>query len=221
MDMYLWANIIVCVFAFVGFIYGAVKFFSPRKALYGKMITLALVSVVIGRVYNIVRILSEGDFTGRFQLGTLGLIASFMFFFSSNYGALDSIVDDGGKENRKYRLIAGMAPIVITVLYLLLFLISDISLMWKIQSGFIMFFVALCSYYHLKHIVIPDVEFGIVRSIRPYNFLAILYMISSIAECYGLSRDVPTKTFVACCFSGIFLVLMMPMIIYGLNKARK
>lgn len=219
--MYLWANCIVCVLAFLGFIYGAVQFFRPKKALYGQMITLALLSVVIGRIFSIVRILSSDNYTGQFQLGTLAIIASLMFFFSSNYGTLDSIVDDGSKENRRYRMTALIAPVVTLILFVPFFLTEDIPVLWKMQGAVIMFFVALCSYFHLKHLIIPDVEFGVVRSIRPYNFLALLYMVSSIVECLALSRDNQVLTLVTCCFSGIFLLLMLPMITYGLKKSRK
>lgn len=221
MTLYLWANGIVCILAFIGFIYGAIQFFRPKKALYGQMITLALLSVVIGRTFSIVRILSGGDYTGRFQLGTLAIIASLMFFFSSNYGTLDSIVDDGSKENRRYRMLAMIAPLLTVILFVPFFLTADISVFWKGQGAVILFFVALCSYFHLKHLIIPDIEFGVVRSIRPYNFLALLYMFSSIIEFLALSRDNQVLTLVACCFSGIFLLLMLPMITYGLKKSRK
>lgn len=220
MDSYLLANIIACAFAFVGFVYGAILFFRPRKALYGQMITFALLCIVIGRLFNISRLISGGEFVGRFQLGTLAIIGSFMFFFSSNYGALDSIVDDGTKAFRKYRLIALIAPAVMLALYFSIFYMSNISDMWKVQGAVILLFAALCSYYHLKHLFIPDVDFGVVRTLRPYNFLALCYMFSSIAECYALSRDDAGLTLITCCFSAVFTCVMIPFIAFGLKRSR-
>ena len=42
MKLILLANIIICVCAFAGFIYGIVKFFKPRKAVYAQMIALVM-----------------------------------------------------------------------------------------------------------------------------------------------------------------------------------
>ncbi len=221
MNYYLLANIIVCIFAFVGFVYGAMQFFRHGKALYGQMITFALLCVVIGRIFNIARILSGVNFIGSFQLGTLGIIGSFMFFYTSNYGTLDSIVDDGTKEFLKYRLIAMVAPVVVIGLYFPLFFLGDVTKIWKVQGAVLLFFMALCSYFHLKHLVITDVEFGVIKNLRPYNLLALLYMMSSIAECYAMSRNNSVMTLVSTCFSAVFLVLMIPLISRGLKKSFK
>ena len=77
--MYLIANIIVCVCALAGFIYGGIRFFRPGKALYAQMITLSLGCIAFGRMFNIVRLLTDGNLTDHFQLGFLGLIGSLMF----------------------------------------------------------------------------------------------------------------------------------------------
>lgn len=42
MTLILIANIIVCICAFIGFVYGMIKFFKPKKAVYAQMITLAV-----------------------------------------------------------------------------------------------------------------------------------------------------------------------------------
>ena len=221
MNLFLVANIIVFVFAFAGAVLGALKFFGHRKALYGQMISEALVCIVIGRLFNIVRLLSGDNLLNHFQLGSLAVVGSFIFFYSANYGALDSIVDDGSKEFFKYRMIGAVSPVVAVLIYYPLFYMGNDSMLWKVQGAVLLIFTALCSYFHLKHIFIPDVEFGVVRSLRPYNFLALLYMLSSIAECFALSRGSSVGTFIACCFSGIFVFAMMPLISLGLKKSRE
>lgn len=220
MNLYFVSNIIVCSCAFVGFIYGAVRFIRKNKALYGQMITYAILCVVIGRLYDIARLSTGAEITGRFQLGTLASIGSFLFFFSANYGALDSIVDDGSKQFKKYRVFSLIAPVAVIVAYFPLFCFSDVSVLWKAQSGVVMFFAALCSYYNLKHLIIPDVDFGVVKSLRPYNFLALLFMVSCIAECYSLSRGNEMLTLIIGCLTAAVSLVMLPMISYGLKKSR-
>ena len=79
MKLILITNIIVCVCAFAGFIYGIVKFFKPRKAVYAQMIALAVGCVAFGRLYQVVRLLTVGDMFNGFQLGVFGVIGSLLF----------------------------------------------------------------------------------------------------------------------------------------------
>ena len=71
MTLILIANIIVCICAFIGFVYGMIKFFKPKKAVYAKMITLAVGCMAFGKLYQVVRVLTGGEIFGQFQLGVL------------------------------------------------------------------------------------------------------------------------------------------------------
>ena len=216
--MYLTANIIVCAAAFLGFIYGGIQFFRPKKALYAQMITLALGCITFGRLFNIVRLLTDGNLTDSFQLGFLGLIGSLMFFYSANFGTVDSLADDRTKEFRKYRLIALIAPAAAIALYVVLFLVGDVSLLWKISGTVLTLFVVFTSYYNLKHLIFPDVEFGVVKSLRPYNLLALIYAATILVECYAMSIGNELMTLICCCISGLVTLTMMPLIVRGVEK---
>ncbi len=218
--MYLIANIIVCVCALGGFIYGGTKFFRPKKALYAQMITLSLGCIAFGRLYNIVRLMTGGNLTDSFQLGFLGLIGSLMFFFSSNYGTVDSLVDDYSKEFTKYRVIALAAPVAAVLMYLGLFLFGNVSPIWKIQGAALTLFVLPASYFNLKHLIFPDVEFGVVKCLRPYNLLALIYTAAIFVECFAMSRDIEFLTLICCCVTGIITAAMIPTIVRGLKKWR-
>ena len=203
-----------------GFIYGGLKFFRPRQALYAQMITLAIGCCAFGRLFYIVRLLTTGYITDSVQLGFFGVIGSFMFFFSSNFGTLDSLLDDRTKAFRKYRVIALIAPAVFVVMYVLLFLIADISLMWKILGAVLTYFAAQSSYFNLKHLIFPDVDFGVVKCLRPYNLLVLIYSLSIFGECVGLSRNNAVLTLICCIVSGVVSAAMIPMIVRGLKKWR-
>ncbi len=216
--MYLIANIIVCVCALTGFIYGGIKFFRPRKALYAQMITLSLGCITFGRLFYIVRLLTGGNISDSFQLGFLGLIGSLMFFFSSNFGTVNSLLDDGSKAFGKYRLIALAAPLAAVIMYVALFLLSDVSLLWKILGAVLTVFVMEASYFNLKHLIFPDVDFGVVKCLRPYNLLALVYSAAIFVECCALSRGNELLTLICCCVTGLTAAAMMPTIVRGIKK---
>lgn len=219
-NLYLIANIIGFVCSLFGFIYGGIHYFRPRQATYAQMITLALGCNAFGRLFYIVRLLTTGFITASVQLGFFGIVGSFMFFFSSNFGTLDSLLDDGTKTFRKYRLIALAAPAAFILMYILFFLTAEISQMWKILGGVLTFMAALSTYFNLKHLLFPDVDFGVVKCLRLYNFLVLLYSLSVYIECVGLSRDNEVLTLICCIFNGLITAAMMPSIVRGLKKWR-
>lgn len=216
--MYLTANIIVCACALAGFIYGGIKFFRPRKPLYAQMITLSLGCITFGRLFYIVRLMTGGNLLENFQLGFLGIIGSLMFFFSSNFGTVDSLLDDRSKEFKKYRLISFAAPCAAIVLYIALFLLSDVTLLWKILAAVMTVFIISTSYFNLKHLIFPDVDFGVVKCLRPYNLLALIYEVAISAECFAMSRNNELVTIVCCCVIGLITIAMIPLIVRGFEK---
>lgn len=216
--MYLIANIIVCVCALAGCNYGGIKFFRPKQALYAQMITLSLGCIAFGRMFNIVRLLTDGNLTDHFQLGILGMIGSLMFFFSANFSAVDTHLDNGAKEYTKYRLIPLAAPGLFAVLYIVLFLLSDVSQLWKIQGGVLTLFAMAASYYHLKRLIFPDAAFGIVKFLKPYNLLALIYTASIFAECVAMSRSNEVLTLICCCVTGLVTAAIIPTVVRGIAK---
>lgn len=182
MKLILIANIITCVCAFIGFLYGRVKFFKPKKAVYPQMITLAVGCMAFGKLYQVVRLLTGGDIFGEFQLGVFGVIGSLMFLFSVNFGAMDSLADDRSKTFRKYRIISFAAPVVAAGLYILFLFLTDLPIFARVVSAVITVFVMQASYFHLKHLIFPDVDYGVIRCLKPYNLLALIYTFLCMVE---------------------------------------
>lgn len=219
MDLLLVVNIIVCFSAFFGFIYGGILFFRPKKALYSQMITLAMGVIAFGRLFLVIRILTGGEITQTFQLGFIGMIGSFMFFFSANYGAIDSLIDTNNINNSFLKkAINFLAPLVAISLYLIFFIFNNVSLMWRIFGGVLTAFIALSTYFNLKHLLSPDVDKGVVTCLRPYNLLALIYAASILVECIGLSSGNIIVAFVAGLVSAISIILIIPLINRGVKK---
>ena len=218
MNLLLIANVIVCVCAFAGFIYGGILFFRPKRALYAQMITLATGCVAFGRLFLVCRILTGGEITDTFQLGFVGMIGSFMFFFSANYGTLDSLVDDSISGNIGRKILPFAAPIAAIAVYLIFFIFTKVSLMWMIFGGILTAIITISAYFNLKHLLSPDIDKGVITCLRPYNLLALVYAMSVLIECVGLSRGANVVAFVAALVSGVSILLIMPLIERGVKK---
>ncbi|MBO7519627.1 MAG: hypothetical protein J6T73_02515 [Clostridia bacterium] len=192
MRLILIANIIICICAFIGFIYGMIKFFKPKKAVYAQMITLAVGCVAFGRLYQVVRLVTGGDMFNGFQLGVFGVIGSLLFLFSANFGTMDSLADDRSKKFIKYRIIAFAAPVVALILYILFIFFTDLPRSVKVASALVTVFVMQASYFHLKHLMFPDVDFGVIKCLKPYNLLALIYTFLCLAEMIviGLGNEI-------------------------------
>ena len=217
MNWYLWANIITAVGALGGFIYGGVLFFRPRKAVYAQMITFAVGCMAFGRIYQVIRMLTIHDISSQFHLGFLGVIGSLLFLFSANYGAMDGLVDDKSKELRKYRIIPLAAPVLFLAIYLIFFLFSDQPLRVKIMAGVITVNVMHASYFNLKHLIFPDVEYGVINCLKGYNLLALIFELLCVAEMLTMSRDFQVLTFVI----GILMGVILPMMVIAVNRGGK
>jgi cell division protein FtsW (lipid II flippase) len=201
----------------VSFTYGVVRFFKKGKALYLQMIVGGLGCMMLGRVFQFVTLLTRGMLPEGFHIGTLGIVGGFVFFLSANYGQMDKLLDDGAKENRKYRLLGLLAPLLMAGIYCLIFFFNpglESMIVYGVMTAIIMF----ASYFNLKHFIFPDVEFGIIRSIRGYNLIALLLGVLSVGEITLMlwNKTVPLLIlYIAICVVSIAVV---PVLEKGVKK---
>lgn len=180
-------NAVLCAGALLGFVYSLFKFFHPKKALYKKMAGCALGCLFIERLYGIVQYLVVGDLTEYFQLGTFGNIGCFLFLFSANYGAIDSLIDDGSAEIKKYRLRALAAPAV-TIAAAIAILLSPSNPGRTITCAVEELFVGASAYYSLKNLIIPKKFSDFLSDLRAFHILSLVLAagvtIENVLWCY-------------------------------------
>ena len=167
--------------ALFSFAFGLRWYFGRKIPLYAVMIIFGSGCAMLGRMFETMLLLIKHEIQSGFNVGLLGVLGSFMFFLAANYGTMDSLVDDGSKGIWKYRLIALAAPAGIFVLYF--FFLKRVGFgPDAIVNGVLSLVIMLASYFHLKHLIIPDVEDGIIHHIRLYNLLALIYALLCMHE---------------------------------------
>lgn len=181
-------NVAIMLCAGIGFVYGF-GYLQNRRTLYASMIELGVGCILLGRLYQCVRLWTGGSLTDCFQVGILGMMGAFSFFFSSNYGQFDSLVDNGSKAFAKYRLVSWIAPAMVAAMYALV-LSSPAYPAFKISSGLVSAMIVAACYFHLKHVLIPDADYGIVRCLRKYNALSLCLAAMSMLELVAMARDI-------------------------------
>ncbi len=202
MDILIYLYLAMFVFAAVGFTFGAVRYLRPHKPLYASMITLGIGTAMIGKAYTMLRLLTGLQVTDVFHVGALGAVGAFAFFFSANFGQIDSLVDGGEKKFMKYRVLS-VAGILVTALLSIPIILSGADISEKITDLITAAVIAAASYYHVKHILIPDVDYGVVKCLRLYNTTALIYGILCMLEMTALSNRMDILLITACLLEGI------------------
>lgn len=216
--MYLYLSLALTVSAGIGFGYGLYRFFRDKSALYVQMIVFGVGCAMLGRLFTTLLYLVNGELNDGFNVGMLGIIGCFLFFFSANYGQMDSIVDDGSTKFRKTRIIALAAPVTVAAIWCVIAATSGINAS-SIWVGIEMLFVALASYFHLKHLIIEDVSFGLIRAIRSYNLLSLVYALLCISEVLVDVLNLPAAfSVIVCVLECAVLLAFIPVLERGVKK---
>ena len=138
------------------------------------MIACAIGCNVLGSLYDVCEILTTKTLSEGFSVSYLGGIGCYLFLLSANYGCMDGIIDDGTPAMVKSRRLAWIAPIAATALYVVNFF-AEIPFETKKYYFFLWIPAVISSYYNLKHALAPDMGFGFIKAIRPFNLAAIAF----------------------------------------------
>ena len=93
---------------------------------------------------------------------------------------MDRIVDDGSAKMKPSRYIALIAPICATLLYIPNCIIEDVPTQTKVVYAIVWIPAVIAVYFNLKHAIIPNMDFGFIKAIKPYNIFALLLCFSEL-----------------------------------------
>ena len=161
-------------------IYGLKHFFKKGKPLFLQTITMAMGSHALGSIYHLCQSLTSDVIIEGFTPAYLGRIGFFLFILTASYGQMDRIVDDGSSKMKPSRYIAFLAPICAALLYIPNCIIEDVPIQTKVVYAFVWVPAVIAVYFNLKHAIIPDMDFGFIKAIKPYNILALCLCFSEL-----------------------------------------
>ena len=198
--------------ALLASVYGCCTVFGKKTPLFYKIVFFAVLTCLMGNVYTLLYGLlwDQGD-TG-FHVGYIGTVGMFFFLYSSYYGAINSLADGRQPELRRFRIAAGFVAAV--------FFFGSALLMFFYGKAFWMVIVTVpmsfTVYFAMKHLIIPDVDMGIIQVMRPYNAVIVGLCVSMMLRMISISGSVLGT--VSSIIAGILLAVCMPLARNGVRK---
>lgn len=202
------------VAASVAVAYGIWACTRRKQPLFFKILLYACASYGMGALFTASYALVYQTTPTGFHVGLLGYVGAYFFLLSAYFGAIDRLADGGERAYRLYRLAALLAPLAV----------AGVT-MWSVsQAGWAAALpllpltvpVGLTLYFALKHLILPDVELGIIRVMRPYNTCVIAFCLCEMIS--RLPMLDPAVQTVAQCAACLLLVALLPVAERGVRK---
>ena len=215
----IWIAELVPLFATLfSLIYGLKHFFKKGKPLYLQSITMAMASHLLVSIYHLCQTMTSENLVEGFTPAYLGRIGFFLFILTASYGQLDRIVDDGSAKMRPSRLIALIAPICAALLFIPNAIISDVPTVTKVVYALVWIPSIFSTYFNLKHAIIPNFDFGFIKSIKPYNIFVLLLSFSELACLTAWNYYYPIPLAISAIVFGVLCVCTMVAAKKGVEK---
>ena len=203
-------NIYLLACSLIGLGYGLVLLYKNKQSLYFELMIFPIACQVFSRTYYTVLLLCYEEIPITFNVGYIGLATFFLFLFLPNIGVIDNLVDEKNKSFKKYRLIPIIIPAFELIVSLAALFLGYASLSVRIYFIIMSLLAGLAGYFNVKHLIIPDVEGGIIESIRKFNLFCVIFELFALAEvglyCFNLSG----ATIVVDALLGIFYIIFLP-----------
>lgn len=165
---------IVYAMSFFALLCGIYMLILRKHPLYFQLIVASVFCYVLGYTFDVCEYFVSDTLSGGYLIGYLGFIGSFLFLLTASFGYMDGILDDKTPQMKKARWFALLAPIILIVL-LIPNLVADIPTSTKVVYFVSWIAGSLSSYFNLKHALIPDMGFGFVKAIKPFNIAALSF----------------------------------------------
>ncbi|MDO5331132.1 MAG: hypothetical protein Q4E99_00495 [Bacillota bacterium] len=197
----------------VAFIIGAKFFIMQKSPLYFRLLFYGVACFLLEELYYLVDYACNGAWPDTFSFATFGAGACYAFMFSANYGQFDSFVDDNSKGCIRARKLGYIAPALLILIYIVAgyhYISTTGNVAYVVLTVLCKLPAFFAAYYHLKHLLLPDVMHFVVDSLRPCNTaclcLIFIDILSDAFFAYGM------ETGYLLCETIVALVLIIVML---------
>lgn len=174
------AELVPLFAALFSLIYGLKHFFKRGKPIFLQTITMGMGCHALGSLYHLCQFATSETLVEGFTPAYLGRIGFFLFIITATYAQMDRIIDDGSPKMRPSRRIALIAPVCAALLYIPNWIIEDVPLNTKVVYALVWIPAIVAVYFCLKHAIIPNLDFGFIKALKPYNILTLCLCFSEL-----------------------------------------
>lgn len=203
-------NIYLLVCACIGLIYGLTAMYRKKQPLYFKLMVFPIACQVFSRAFYTITLLCYGELPSTFNIGFLGFATFFLFLYFPNVGTIDNLVDEKKERFTKYRMLPIIVPTLELAVAIVAFFFDYAQLPVRIFFIILTLFAGLAGYFNMKHLIIPDVEDGIINSLRRFNLVCLIFEVLSLSEIGLYCFDLQSPVIFVQALLGVFYIAFLP-----------
>lgn len=188
-----------------------------QKGIYVQLIVAGCGVMMLGGIYRLVASFTGINYVRTFNVGLLSVMGAYMFFFTANYGKMDSLLDLDKGVNTTYNMVAGVFSGIMILMYLAI-LGSPTTTQYKVTALIIVLLIALSSFYSIKHLMVPDIEGGIVGTLKPFNAVLAASGVAYIVFLIGEAWQNAIIMWIGMGALSVTMVLMTPVLMSCVRK---
>ncbi len=209
-------NLYLLVCACAGLIYGLAAAYRQKQPLYFKLMVFPVACQFFSRAFTLVTLLCYQELPDGFNIGLLGYAGFYLFLYLPNVGVMDHLLDEQKKGITKQKAISAILPVLEVAVAVAALFVHRVSLAVRISFLILALLAGLAGYFNMKHALTPDVEGGIVRTLRKFNLVCVVFEVLTFAE-VGLFYYGAYNPITLAIVLGVFYVGFLPF----LNKETK
>lgn len=192
----------------IAFIFGVVKLFKKKTPMYFQLAICSVGCFALEKLYDTLCYLCTGGFVEGFSIGTLGCAGSIAFLLVANTGAFDSIFNDVSEGNKKERLMAWIAPAILTLIIIFVLLFAELKAQDIIVTAIIFAAAVPCSYFNLKLVLLKDKNDGFLKAVKPLNLVSLIYCVLTILMLAFSAFEKDNAVVALCALMGVVAVAL-------------
>ena len=209
-----WTLLIAALFAVV---FGGIKIMTAKPPLFFKILWCAFGCFLLGQCFAMCYELVTGNEPSGFNVGHFGFIGMYAFLFSAYFGAMNRLGDSGEPHFRKYRTVSLISLFVLFFMYYF-YINAPINISHKINISILVIPIVLLSYFALKFLILPDVDLGIIKVMRPFSAIMLYFCIAHIGFEALAAYNVTYTYFIGKMSDAAVIAVTLPVAYRGVKK---